>query len=92
MDDKGLVFLGAQDAIQKPKAGRLLLPENTPLAHAGVDQQAESQGQIRLVRKVLDHLRPAVFEHIEIVFAEHGDNVSLLVADGGEYVHDFYVA
>ena len=91
VDHEGLVLLGAQNAIEEPQAGGFFLTEHAPLAHAGIHQQTQRQRQVGFVRKVLDDLRAPVFEHGEVVLAEHGNHVSLFIAHGCQNVDNLDV-
>jgi hypothetical protein len=89
MDDECLILF-PQDAIEENVAGVAFLRENAADAHAGVHEEAEGEGEIGLLGKILDGLRVAIFGEDEIVFSEIGDELALFVADGGEDVDDFY--
>jgi hypothetical protein len=45
MDEESLIFVFAQDTIEEGAAGGALLIENTALAEAGVDEEAEGRGR-----------------------------------------------
>ena len=48
---------------------------------AGVDQQAETEGEVALRGKALDHLRAAVFGEGEVFGRQVGDQCTVLVLD-----------
>src|SRR5580704_1596025 len=91
MNEKCLVLRVGEHLVEKDFAGISLLVENVPLAKAGVDEQAERQGQVRVLRKILDHLRTAVFLKNEIVLSQIANDLSLLVTNGDRKRDHFYV-
>ena len=60
VNDKREVFFAAQDLSQEALAGVPLVGQDAPRAAAGIDQQADGQRQIALLREVPDGLRAAV--------------------------------
>jgi hypothetical protein len=89
MHDEGLVFGLGQHVIQELLAGGALFVEDIALAQAGVDQQAESERQIFLLREVADGLRTAILCEGEVVFRQRVDDGAVLVPDGNRQGHDF---
>ena len=82
VDEEGLV-LGLHEHLVEKTAARVALGiEDAGLTAAGVDQQAEREREIRLLRKILDGLRAAVFLKREIVFGEVADDLAMVVAYG----------
>ena len=86
-DDKGLVVLPPDRLFQKLDGRFLLELEATAHRFAGVDQQADLQGQIRLAAEAEDLFRwLAVVQNLEIVFLQILDVVAVLVGDGENQV------
>ena len=78
----GLVEVGAHHAVDELAGGLLLELEAFPDAVAGVDQNAQAEGQVGLRREVGDGLPPLAFDDFKIVLDEVGDEAALLVGDG----------
>src|SRR3979490_1818669 len=91
MDYEGLVF-GSEELLKKADAGLLLVAENTVLAHAGVDKEAEGQRKIGFTGEVLDHLRVAILLEREVFLVEMGDDLALPVVNGGQNVDHFHIS
>src|ERR1035438_2748152 len=90
-DDKGLVVLPPDRLFQELHGRFLLELEATAYRFAGVDQQADLQGQIRLAAEVEDLFRRlAVVQNFEIVFLQVLDVVAVLVGDGENQVDFVY--
>ena len=87
VDDEGKVLL-TQHAAQKLGARLLLDGQHARLAGAGVDHDAQGQRLVRFRRKILDGLRLAVLEHLEVVFGEVGNQHAVLVLHIEEQVDD----
>ena len=51
MDHEGFILVRAQHVVEEAVAGRALLVKNAPLAHAGIDQQAERQWKVGISRE-----------------------------------------
>ena len=86
-DDKGLVVLPTDRLFQKLDSRFLLELEATAHRLAGVDQQTDLQGQIRLAAEAEDLFRRlAVVQNFEIVFLQILDVVAVLVGDGENQV------
>ena len=92
MHDKRQVAVLAQNLVEELIAGAALLTDHIALAAAGIHQQPQIEGQIGFLREVLDSLRLAFLIQQKIVLGEVLDEFPLLVADGGEQVHDIDVA
>ena len=60
----------AQEMVQEAVAGIAFLIQNSSLAHAGVDQQAQAQRSIGFAGEIIYGLWAAVFFQGEIVFLE----------------------
>jgi len=92
VNDERAVFFRAQDLVrakhlaQEAIAGRALFGEDTALADAGVDQEAEGQRQAGFLGEIADDLRAAVLFEGEIVLGEAKDHLALSIADRGEEV------
>ena len=91
MNDEGAVLVHAQHLVEKRRTGVFLFAQNAPLAHAGVNQHSQSERQVGLMREVADRLRPVVFLNFEIILSQAADDVTLLVADGGEHIDNLDV-
>jgi hypothetical protein len=76
-----LVFRRLEHLVEKNAAGGTLVVDNIALAKAGVDEQAESQGEISVDIEVANGLRMAVNLEDEIVLGEVLNKRTLLVAD-----------
>ncbi len=82
------LILGPNHVVEELRGGRLLDVDQTLLAGADVDQQAERQRQIVFPRELLDGLLFAVLENLEVVLAEvRIDLAALLRPHGIEDVH-----
>ena len=79
-DEEGLV-LGGEDVFEELGAGLLLEGEDVHLAAAGVEEDADGEGEIFLLGEVLGLLKLFVLEDAAVVLVEVGD-VAALVADG----------
>ena len=90
LHDERLVFGLAQNLIQKAKARRALGFEHAPLAHAGVDHQADGQGQIGFLGKIADGLRAAALEEYKIFLGEIADDFVFLGPHGSQHVDHFH--
>ncbi len=87
MDDESLVFVFAQDVIDKGATGGEFLIEDAALAHAGVDEEAESKRKIRFLGEIGDGLGLTVLLESEIILGKIADDAAVLVADGGEEIY-----
>jgi len=87
MDDEGFVLVFAQNVIEEGMAGREFLIEDAALAQAGVHEEAEGEREIGFLGKVGDGLWLVVLGEGEVVLGESVDEVSVLVADGGEEIY-----
>ena len=67
VDDERQVFL-LQNFGQKRRAGFLFHRQHPRLAAAGVDQDPEGQRQIGIRVEILDGLRLAIFQNLEVFF------------------------
>ena len=79
-DEEGLV-LGGEDVFEELGAGLLLEGEDVDLASAGVEENADGEGEIFFLGEVLGLLQVLVFKDGAVVLVEVGD-VAVLVADG----------
>ena len=76
----------ADHAVDERNGGFLLELEALPDAVAGVYQDAEAQGKVGFSRELRDGLRGLVFEYLEVVLRQVGDEAALPVGDGEEHV------
>ena len=79
-DEEGFVF-GGEDVFEELGSGLLLEGEDVDLAAAGVEEDADGEGEIFFLGKVLGLLEDLVLEDAAVVFVEVGDEAAL-VADG----------
>ena len=86
MNDEGFVFIFAEKTIEKRAAGGKFLIEYAALTEAGVDQEAEGEGEIGFPGEIGDSLRFGVLGEDEVFFGEVVDEGAVLVADGGEEI------
>src|SRR5438132_10661609 len=77
-DDKGFVF-GPEYLIEEGAANLFVHSQHALLTAAGVDQNAESERQVRFRGEVLDGLRLSVFEDIEIALRQAGNQGTAFV-------------
>ena len=75
------------NVLQKRAPHLFLHIEHILLAAAGINQYPERQGQVRVCGKILNHLRPAILEHIKIFLGQIGDQSTLLVLNVEEELH-----
>ena len=80
VDDVGFVFVG-ENLAEECAADFLLHVEHSELAAGGINEDAEGQRQIRFGGEVFDGLRLAVFEDLEVIFGEVGNERAVLVFD-----------
>ncbi len=83
--------LGRSVSFEKGAADLLFHLEHALLAAAGIDQDAERQRQIGFGFKVLDGLRLAVFENVEIILGQAGNQGAALILHVEEELHDLDV-
>ena len=86
VDEEGLVFVFAEDMVEERAAGGAFLVEDAALAEAGVDEEAEGEGETGFFGEVGDGLGLGVLFEGEVVFREIADDVAVFVADGGEEI------
>ena len=67
---------GSEDFAEEARTGVLLEWKDVRLAAAGVQQYADGEGQVLLLRQVLDGLRIVVFGYLAVVLAKAGDEAS----------------
>ena len=79
-DEEGFV-LGGEDVFEELGAGGLFEGKDVLLAAAGVEEDADGEGEIFLLGEVLGFLEGLVLVDAAVVFVEVGD-VAALVADG----------
>src|SRR5215469_14744531 len=72
--------LRAQYFLQEEFDVFLMLLTEMVLAAAGIDNQSESQRQVRAFGKGMDSLRHGIFEQLNVVGREVGDELALRVA------------
>ncbi len=65
--------------------------QHAGLAGAGIDHDAQGQRLVRFRREILDGLRLAVLEHLEIVFGEIGNQHAMLVLHIEEQVDNVHL-
>src|SRR6267154_991123 len=68
MDEKGFVFVFAEDVIEERAAGGAFLIKDAALAEAGVHEEAEGEREIGFLGEIGDGLRLAVLVEGEVVF------------------------
>ncbi|MEZ5391980.1 MAG: hypothetical protein R2724_03685 [Bryobacterales bacterium] len=88
---EGQVLVDTQNFVEEGVAGRTLDLDHALLADAGIDEQADGERQIGLPAEILDLLRLAVLEDLEVVLGEAIDEQALLVPNGRKDVHDLNV-
>ena len=87
VDDKGLVpagggfWIGRQHQLDEFLGSLALAVDRGVDAAAGVDEQAEAEGQVALGREALDDLRTPIFGEREILGGQIGDKCPVLVDD-----------
>src|ERR1017187_8214256 len=81
----GLVEVGAHGVFEKLAGGVLLKTKAFADAVAGIDEDAEAEGQVGFGSELLDDLRMLVLKNLEIVLGEIGDEAALFVDDGEEH-------
>ncbi len=86
VDEEGLVLVFAQEVVEEHMAGGDFLRQEAALTAAGVDKQAEGEGQVRLTGEIGDGMGLGVLLEQEIVFGEVVDECAMFVADGGEEI------
>jgi hypothetical protein len=79
-DEEGFVF-GGEDVFEELGSGLLLEGKDVLLAAAGVEEDADGEGEIFFLGEVLDGLGCPVFEDVAVVLVKVGD-VAVFVADG----------
>ena len=88
VNDERAILVRAEHLAEEAIAGGALFGQEAALADAGIDQEAERQGQAGFLGEIADGLRAAVFFEGEIVLGEVGDHVALSVANRGEEIDD----
>ena len=86
VDEEGFVFIFAEDVVEEGAAGGAFLIEDAALAEAGVDEEAEGEGEIGFFGEIGDGLGLGVLFEGEVVFGKIADEVAALVADSGEEI------
>jgi hypothetical protein len=61
VNQESFVFFGAQDLFKERAAGLPFSRNHAALASAGVDQKAQCERQVTLLRKITDSLRATIF-------------------------------
>ena len=79
-DEEGLV-LGGDDVLEELGSGLLLEGQDAYLAAAGVEEDADGEGEVLLLGEVLGGLEGLVLVDAAVVLVEVGD-VAVLIADG----------
>ena len=77
-DEEGFVF-GGEDVAEEGGAGFLLKGKDVLLAAAGIEQDADGEGKVFLLREVLEGLELAVFKEAAVAVFEAGDETALIV-------------
>jgi len=77
-DEEGFVF-GGEDVAEEGGAGFLLKGKDVLLAAAGIEQNADGERQVFLLREVLEGLELAVFKEAAVAVFEAGDETALVV-------------
>src|SRR5258708_8985594 len=72
--------------VEERAAGGAFLIEDAALAEAGVDEEAEGEGEIGLFGEIGDGLGLGVLFEGEVVFGEVADEVAMFVADSGQEI------
>ena len=75
------VLTRTQNAADESHGGLLLEPELLANAVAGIYKDGQAEGQVGFGGELLDDLRLLVFDDLEIVFPEIGDEPALLIRD-----------
>ena len=86
VDEERFVFVFAEDMVEEGVAGGAFLIEDAALAEAGVDEEAEGEGEIGLFGEIGDGLGLGVLFEGEVVFGEVADEVAMFVADSGQEI------
>ena len=86
VDYERFVLVG-ENLAQECSADFLFHVEDSELAAGGINENAKGERQIRFGGEVLDGLRLAVFEDLEIIFGQIGNQHAVLVFDVEEYSH-----
>src|SRR5207302_2025181 len=81
----------AQNLGEKLRRGALFRIDQPFLAGAGIDQQADGQGQVGLAREILDGLFLAVFVYLEVALLQVADQRAVLSADTRQQTDQVYV-
>ncbi len=81
LGDEGLVVRACEHLVEEGAAGGALLIDDVALGEAGVDEQAEGKGEVRVLVEVADGLGLAVNLEDEVIFGEVLDQCSFFVAD-----------
>ena len=81
-----MLGLSVASAGDEGAAGGAFLVEDAALAEAGVDEEAEGEGEIGLFGEIGDGLGLGVLFEGEVVFGEIADEIAVFVADGGEEI------
>ena len=91
-DGEGLVA-GSEDLVEKGFDVFFVFCDELFLTAAGVDDEADAQGQLIVVGEETDFLRDGVFDDGEVVFGEAGNDVAFGVvnAEGGVDEMGFYL-
>src|SRR5579884_4059169 len=77
-DDKGEIFI-PENLTEEIPAHLFFHIEHAGLAAAGVNQNTEGKGKVRLRRKVLDGLRFAILEDLKVIFCEVRDQRAFFI-------------
>ena len=91
VDYKRRVSALAHYLIEERFAGLALVRQHLRNASAGVDEQSEFEWQVRLAYEVFDRLWTAVFVQRKILFGKIVQDLTVLVANGCQHVHNFYL-
>ncbi len=81
LHDEGFVFRGGEHLVEEGAAGGALFVDDVALGEAGVDEQAEDEGEVGVLVEVADGLGFAVDLEDEVVLGEVLDEGAFFVAD-----------
>jgi hypothetical protein len=89
MNDKGSVHIGAQHPFEEAIAGISLGFNESPLTHAGIDEQPKRERQFALSGEVANLLWTTILGQTEIAGFEVGDDPAIFSAHRRKYGDDF---
>ena len=80
-------ILFGNDVLEKRPADLLLHLENILLTTARVNQDSKRQGQVRGRRKILNYLGLAIFQYVEVLLRQIGNEPTLFVFNVKKQLH-----